>query len=78
MSSKPRIIVTTDLAADPDDEHSLVRQWACGNESVIDGLLGSTGCWKQRECSTARLRQSSNTAASSGERKIDRARLFTM
>ena len=35
ISFKPRIINTTDLGADPDDEQSMVRQLVCANEFDI-------------------------------------------
>ena len=44
---KPRIIVTTGLGADPDDEPSLVRLPVSANEFDIEGLIVSTGCWKK-------------------------------
>ena len=50
---KPRIIHTTDLGADPDDEHSMVRQLVCANEFDIEGLIVSTGCWKKTQQNTA-------------------------
>ncbi|TWT94824.1 hypothetical protein Pla108_36750 [Botrimarina colliarenosi] len=52
---KPRVINTTDLGADPDDEQSLVRQLVCANEFDIEGLIVSTGCWKKRQSSTVML-----------------------
>lgn len=52
---KPRIIVTTDLGADPDDEQSLVRLLVSANEFDIEGLIVSTGCWKKTQTSTAML-----------------------
>jgi hypothetical protein len=54
-SHKPRIIVTTDLGADPDDEQSLVRLLVSANEFDIDGLIVSTGCWKKNQSNTAML-----------------------
>jgi hypothetical protein len=54
-SHKPRIIVTTDLGADPDDEQSLVRLLVCANEFDIEGLIVSTGCWKKDQADTAML-----------------------
>lgn len=54
-SDKPRIIITTDLGADPDDEQSLVRLLVSGNEFDIEGLIVSTGCWKKNQSSTAML-----------------------
>lgn len=54
-SHKPRIINTTDLGADPDDEQSMVRQLVCANEYDIEGLIVSTGCWKKSQSSTEML-----------------------
>lgn len=54
-SHKPRIIVTTDLGADPDDEQSLVRLLVSANEFDIEGLVVSTGCWKKNQSNTAML-----------------------
>lgn len=53
--SKPRIITTTDLGADPDDEQSMVRLLVCANEFDIEGLIVSTGCWKKNQSNTAML-----------------------
>lgn len=55
ISSKPRIIVTTDLGADPDDEQSLVRLLVSANEFDIEGLIVATGCWKKTQNNTAML-----------------------
>ncbi|MBN2807823.1 MAG: DUF1593 domain-containing protein [Prolixibacteraceae bacterium] len=52
---KPRIINTTDLGADPDDEQSMVRQLVCANEFDIEGLIVSTGCWKKSQSNTDML-----------------------
>ncbi len=52
---KPRIVVTTDLGADPDDEQSLVRLLVSANEFDIEGLIVSTGCWKKNQSDTAML-----------------------
>ena len=54
-SYKPRVIVTTDLGADPDDEQSLVRLLVSANEFDIEGLIVSTGCWKKSQSNTAML-----------------------
>jgi DUF1680 family protein len=55
VSYKPRVINTTDLGADPDDEQSMVRQLVCANEFDIEGLIVSTGCWKKEQSSTKML-----------------------
>lgn len=52
---RPRIVVTTDLGADPDDEQSLVRLLVCANEFEIEGLIVSTGCWKNAQSNTHML-----------------------
>jgi hypothetical protein len=54
-SDRPRIIVTTDLGADPDDEQSLVRFLVMSNEFEVEGLIVSTGCWKKNQNDTAML-----------------------
>ncbi|TWT35242.1 hypothetical protein KOR34_01300 [Posidoniimonas corsicana] len=54
-ASKPRIVVTTDLGADPDDEQSLVRLLVSANEFDIEGLVVSTGCWKKSQSNTRML-----------------------
>lgn len=53
--NRPRVINTTDLGADPDDEQSLVRQLVSANEFDIEGLIVATGCWKKTQGSTAML-----------------------
>lgn len=55
ISYKPRLINTTDLGADPDDEQSMVRQLVCSNEFDIEGLIVSTGCWKKQQSNTDML-----------------------
>lgn len=52
---KPRIINTTDLGADPDDEQSMVRFLACSNEFDVEGLIVATGCWKKSQSNTGML-----------------------
>ena len=54
-SYKPRIINTTDLGADPDDEQSMVRQLVSANEFDIEGLIVATGCWKKSQSNTEML-----------------------
>ncbi len=52
---RPRIINTTDLGADPDDEQSMVRFLVCSNEFDAEGLIVATGCWKKNQSSTGML-----------------------
>lgn len=54
-SHKPRVINTTDLGADPDDEQSMVRQLVCANEFDLEGLIVATGCWKKTQSNTDML-----------------------
>lgn len=53
--TKPRIINTTDLGADPDDDQSMVRQLVSANEFDIEGLIVSTGCWIKSQSNTDML-----------------------
>lgn len=55
VSFKPRVINTTDLGADPDDEQSMVRQLVCANELDLEGLIVATGCWKKSQSNTDML-----------------------
>ena len=52
---RPRVINTTDLGADPDDEQSMVRQLVSANEFDIEGLIVATGCWKKTQSNTEML-----------------------
>ena len=42
---KSRLIVLTDIEADPDDTQSLVRLLLYSNEIDIEGLIATTSCW---------------------------------
>jgi hypothetical protein len=44
-SSKPRLVVLTDMSADPDDEQSLVRLLLYSNEIELEGLIATTSVW---------------------------------
>ena len=50
--AKPRIIVTTDITNEPDDQESLVRFLLYSNQVDIEGLIGSTGVWKVSDPAT--------------------------
>lgn len=45
--AKPRVLVLTDMGADPDDEQSLVRLLLYANELDIEGIVATTSCWQQ-------------------------------
>ncbi|MDQ8199727.1 DUF1593 domain-containing protein [Pelagicoccus enzymogenes] len=42
---KHRMIVLTDMGADPDDEQSLVRLLLYANQIDIEGIIATTSCW---------------------------------
>lgn len=44
---KNRVIILTDIEADPDDTQSLVRLLLYANEIDILGLVATTSCWQQ-------------------------------
>lgn len=46
---KHRVIILTDIEADPDDTQSLVRLLLYTNEIDITGLVATTSCWLKSE-----------------------------
>ncbi|MDB4293231.1 DUF1593 domain-containing protein [Maribacter sp.] len=44
---KNRVIILTDIEADPDDTQSLVRLLLYANQIEIKGLIATTSCWLQ-------------------------------
>lgn len=42
-----RVIVLTDMGADPDDEQSLVRLLLYANQLDSEGIVPTTSCWQQ-------------------------------
>jgi hypothetical protein len=42
---KERVIILTDIEADPDDTQSLVRLFLYSNQIDIKGLVATTSCW---------------------------------
>lgn len=42
-----RLVVLTDMGADPDDEQSLVRLLLYSNRIDIKGIVATTSCWQQ-------------------------------
>ena len=45
MKQKNRVIILTDIEADPDDTQSLVRLLLYSNEIDIQGIIATTSCW---------------------------------
>ena len=52
-----RLIVLTDIEADPDDTMSLVRLLLCSNEIDIEGLVATTSCWKKSSVAPESIKQ---------------------
>lgn len=48
-SERPRVVVLTDMGADPDDEQSLVRLLLYANQIDIEGIVATTSCWQQNK-----------------------------
>lgn len=54
--TKPRVINTTDLVADPDDEQSMVRQLVYADWFDLEGLVVTTGCWRKTQDANGKAR----------------------
>ncbi|PIB22782.1 DUF1593 domain-containing protein [Maribacter sp. 4G9] len=46
---KQRVVILTDIEADPDDTQSLVRLLLYANQIDIQGLVATTSCWMQNK-----------------------------
>lgn len=46
-NARCRLVVLTDIEADPDDTQSMVRLLLYANEIDIQGLIATTSCWKK-------------------------------
>ncbi|MEL7534789.1 MAG: nucleoside hydrolase-like domain-containing protein [Bacteroidota bacterium] len=46
---KNRVIILTDIEADPDDTQSLVRLLLYANEIDIKGIVATTSCWQKEK-----------------------------
>ena len=47
--AKPRVIVMTDIANEPDDQMSMVRLLVYSNQLDIEGLVATTSTWMKRD-----------------------------
>ena len=54
---KHRVIILTDIEADPDDTQSLVRLFLYANQIEIKGLIATTSCWLQSEINPASIQK---------------------
>src|SRR5262245_13367622 len=46
---KPRVVVMTDIANEPDDQMSMVRFLVYSNQFDIEGLIASTSTWMRNK-----------------------------
>ena len=47
-ADRPRVLVLTDIANEPDDEESLVRFLVYSNEFEVEGLIATTSTWLKK------------------------------
>lgn len=58
---KNRVIILTDIEADPDDTQSLVRLLLYSNEIDIKGLIATTSCWHKTRVDPESIKKVINT-----------------
>ncbi|MBN1953135.1 MAG: DUF1593 domain-containing protein [Bacteroidales bacterium] len=56
-SQQHRVIILTDIEADPDDTQSLVRLLLYANEIDIRGIVATTSCWMKTEINPESIRK---------------------
>ncbi|HYF70646.1 MAG TPA: nucleoside hydrolase-like domain-containing protein [Ohtaekwangia sp.] len=56
-SEKNRVIILTDIEADPDDTQSLVRLLLYANVIDIKGLIATTSCWQKTSIAPGSIRK---------------------
>ncbi|MGD9930234.1 MAG: DUF1593 domain-containing protein [Mangrovibacterium sp.] len=49
MQTNSRVIILSDIEADPDDTQSFVRLFLYANEIDLKGLIATTSCWHKSE-----------------------------
>ena len=49
VPSKHRVVILTDMEADPDDTQSLIRLLLYSNEIDIEALVATTSIWKKKD-----------------------------
>ncbi|HQU83637.1 MAG TPA: DUF1593 domain-containing protein [Pyrinomonadaceae bacterium] len=54
---KNRVIILTDIEADPDDTQSMVRLLLYSNEIDLKGLIATTSCWKKTSVAPESIRK---------------------
>lgn len=55
--SRQRVIILTDIEADPDDTQSLVRLMLYSNELDIRGIIATTSCWMKSAVNPSSVRR---------------------
>ena len=55
-STRPRVIVLTDITNEPDDQESLVRFLVYSNEYDVEGLIATTSTWLRNRTSEQNIR----------------------
>ncbi|MDZ7606420.1 MAG: DUF1593 domain-containing protein [Cyclobacteriaceae bacterium] len=55
--AKSRVIILSDIEAEPDDTQSFVRLLLYANEMDIKGLIATTSCWHQNEVNPESIRR---------------------
>ncbi len=56
-TSKARVVILSDIEAEPDDTQSFVRLLLYANEIDIKGLIATTSCWHQNEVNPESIRR---------------------
>jgi len=54
---KPRVVVLTDIANEPDDEESLVRFLVYCNEFDVEGMIATTSVWLRDKVRPEKIRE---------------------
>jgi hypothetical protein len=57
MIRKNRVIILTDIEADPDDTQSLIRLLLYSNEIDIKGIVATTSCWQKTRVNPESIRK---------------------
>lgn len=56
-NTKERVIILSDIEADPDDTQSFIRLFLYSNEIDIKGMVATTSCWLQDKINPASIRK---------------------
>ena len=70
-STKPRIVILTDISNEPDDQMSLVRFLTYANEFDVEGILATTSCWRKKDPDLPTIKQ---VIDAYGEARVNLAR----